>query len=347
MTAGRRPLAGLGACLLPSGDRHHPEVNPPVNPILAIGQILLSIALIAAILLQARGTGLSGTFGGDSAVYRSRRGIERRLWQFTIVLLVLFILFALVVLRCSVGLRPAGLASHVLSNRDMSITRRDGAVVAALVLSLVVLGGVLAVPAAAPAANTPEPTATPDGAAGRSRTARASSATPATIMPVAARTRSERTLVGLIFSGLVRLGPGNTYEPDLAESWTTDAKGKTWTFTLRDDATWQDGEPVTAEDVVFTVEALKSPDVAGAMAAAWADVTATAIDAKTVQFKVATPIAGFLAAATQPLLPAHLLSDVPLGRPRHERLRADAGRHGPLRAHRARRHDGRARRRRR
>jgi preprotein translocase subunit SecG len=67
-----------------------------VNPILAIGQILISIALVVAILMQARGTGLSGTFGGDSAVYRSRRGVERRLWQFTILLLVLFVLFALV-----------------------------------------------------------------------------------------------------------------------------------------------------------------------------------------------------------------------------------------------------------
>jgi preprotein translocase subunit SecG len=67
-----------------------------VNVILSIGQILISIALIAAILLQARGTGLSGTFGGDSAVYRSRRGVERRLWQFTIVLMVLFILFSVV-----------------------------------------------------------------------------------------------------------------------------------------------------------------------------------------------------------------------------------------------------------
>jgi preprotein translocase subunit SecG len=65
-----------------------------VNAPLAIGQILVSIALIAAILLQARGTGLSGTVGGDSAVYRSRRGIEKRLWQFTIVLLALFVLFS-------------------------------------------------------------------------------------------------------------------------------------------------------------------------------------------------------------------------------------------------------------
>jgi preprotein translocase subunit SecG len=66
-----------------------------VNPALAIGQIIVSIALVVAILLQARGTGLSGTFGGDSAVYRSRRGIERRLWQFTIVLLILCVSFSL------------------------------------------------------------------------------------------------------------------------------------------------------------------------------------------------------------------------------------------------------------
>jgi preprotein translocase subunit SecG len=66
-----------------------------VNPILAIGQLLVSIALIAAVLLQARGTGLSGAFGGDSAVYRSRRGVEKRLWQFTIVLLALFVIFSI------------------------------------------------------------------------------------------------------------------------------------------------------------------------------------------------------------------------------------------------------------
>ena len=66
-----------------------------MNPFLAIGQIVISIAVMVAILLQARGTGLSSTFGGDSAVYRSRRGIERTLWQFTIVLITLFVLFSL------------------------------------------------------------------------------------------------------------------------------------------------------------------------------------------------------------------------------------------------------------
>jgi len=65
-----------------------------VNPVLAAGQLIVSVALIFAILLQARGAGLSAAFGGDSSVYRSRRGIERRLWQFTIVLLVLFVVFS-------------------------------------------------------------------------------------------------------------------------------------------------------------------------------------------------------------------------------------------------------------
>jgi preprotein translocase subunit SecG len=66
-----------------------------VNPALAAGQLIVSAALVLAVLLQARGAGLSGAFGGDSAVYRSRRGIERRLWQFTIVLIVLFVLFSM------------------------------------------------------------------------------------------------------------------------------------------------------------------------------------------------------------------------------------------------------------
>ncbi|HET7170169.1 MAG TPA: preprotein translocase subunit SecG [Gaiellales bacterium] len=66
-----------------------------MNPVLAAGQLIVSTALTLAILLQSRGSGLGGTFGGDSAVYRSRRGIERRLWQFTVALIALFAMFSL------------------------------------------------------------------------------------------------------------------------------------------------------------------------------------------------------------------------------------------------------------
>lgn len=61
--------------------------------------MILAIALVAAILLQQRGTGLGGTFGGEVTAYRSRRGIERTLFRLTIVLAVLFVVFSLLNLR--------------------------------------------------------------------------------------------------------------------------------------------------------------------------------------------------------------------------------------------------------
>jgi preprotein translocase subunit SecG len=66
-----------------------------VENILLFGQVLVSVALIASVLLQSRGAGLGATFGGDSSVYRSRRGIEKRLFQFTIALGVLFVIFSI------------------------------------------------------------------------------------------------------------------------------------------------------------------------------------------------------------------------------------------------------------
>ena len=62
---------------------------------LVLAQMILGAALIASILLQQRGTGLGGAFGGEVTAYRSRRGIERTLFRMTIVLAVLFAAFSL------------------------------------------------------------------------------------------------------------------------------------------------------------------------------------------------------------------------------------------------------------
>jgi protein translocase SecG subunit len=67
-----------------------------VDTILFVALLLVSAGLITAILMQARGTGLGATFGGESSVYRSRRGVEARLYQFTIVLAVLFVVVSLI-----------------------------------------------------------------------------------------------------------------------------------------------------------------------------------------------------------------------------------------------------------
>lgn len=66
-----------------------------MDQLLGVAQIVVSIGLMAVILLQARGAGLSATFGGDSSVYRSRRGVEKRLYQFTVVIAAIFAIVSL------------------------------------------------------------------------------------------------------------------------------------------------------------------------------------------------------------------------------------------------------------
>jgi preprotein translocase subunit SecG len=61
-----------------------------INTILNISQATLAVLLVLSILLQARGTGLGAAFGGDSNVYRTKRGVEKKLFQATIILAILF-----------------------------------------------------------------------------------------------------------------------------------------------------------------------------------------------------------------------------------------------------------------
>ncbi len=67
----------------------------------SVAQIVLSIALILTILFQVRGGGLGGIFGQASTVFRTKRGVEKTLFQLTIILAVLFITISIVMLRIS------------------------------------------------------------------------------------------------------------------------------------------------------------------------------------------------------------------------------------------------------
>jgi len=68
---------------------------------LSVAQIILAIALILAVLLQVRGGGLGGIFGQADSVFRTKRGVEKTLFQLTIVLVVLFIIVSVLALRVS------------------------------------------------------------------------------------------------------------------------------------------------------------------------------------------------------------------------------------------------------
>jgi len=129
--------------------------------------------------------------------------------------------------------------------------------------------------------------------------------------PFGARSVADRALVALLYRGLVRLGPGSSIVGDLATRWDVDESGRSWTFHLRPDQFWEDGQPITAADVAFTVGVLADPLYTGPGAESWRDVTAVVIDPLTVELRLTTPLGGFLQAATQPIAPAHVLAGVP------------------------------------
>ena len=66
---------------------------------LIIAQIFVAIALIAILLLQVRGGGLGGIFGQADTVYRTRRGVEKRLLQLTIALMIVFTILSIIIVR--------------------------------------------------------------------------------------------------------------------------------------------------------------------------------------------------------------------------------------------------------
>ncbi len=68
---------------------------------LAIGQMLIAVALISVILLQVHGGGLGGIFGQPDSVFRTRRGVEKTLFRLTIALAVFFVILAMLIVANS------------------------------------------------------------------------------------------------------------------------------------------------------------------------------------------------------------------------------------------------------
>ena len=68
----------------------------PYRQEVVIAQIIIAVALTITILLQARGAGLGSVFGGTGTVFKTRRGIDKLLFRFTIVFTVLFLLVSII-----------------------------------------------------------------------------------------------------------------------------------------------------------------------------------------------------------------------------------------------------------
>jgi len=128
--------------------------------------------------------------------------------------------------------------------------------------------------------------------------------------PIIAATNVDQDVSRLVFTGLTRFDRDGTIVPDLA-TFETDPTGRIWTFFIRTDATWHDGAPVTADDVLYTVGLLQDHAYGGPFADAFRGVLVTFLGPKTVRFTLPDVYAPFAGSTTVPLLPAHILKSVP------------------------------------
>jgi peptide/nickel transport system substrate-binding protein len=123
----------------------------------------------------------------------------------------------------------------------------------------------------------------------------------------------DRDLAALVFRGLTVADERGQIQPDLADHWEISADGLSYTFYLRQDVRWHDGAPFTADDVMLTMDLLRSPDLPAEQEVAelWRTVEVERSDSHTVRFTLAEPFSPFLHYTTIGLLPAHLLQTVP------------------------------------
>jgi peptide/nickel transport system substrate-binding protein len=117
----------------------------------------------------------------------------------------------------------------------------------------------------------------------------------------------------LIYSGLIKFDDRGVPQADLAESWGVSQDGITYNFALRQNAKWHDGEPVTAEDVLFTVELLRDDviPIPDDLRQFWKEVEVIALDESSLQFHLPEAFAPFPDYLTFGVLPKHLLESTP------------------------------------
>ena len=123
---------------------------------------------------------------------------------------------------------------------------------------------------------------------------------------------ADRDVDRLLFSSLLKFDSQGIPQPDLAESWGVSADGKIYNITLRANANWDDGTPVTSDDVLFTLSLLRSKDSAfpSDVRTLWDGVQITRLNDKNIKFVLTEPFVPFLDYLTFGILPKHLLDSV-------------------------------------
>ncbi|MEK7158281.1 MAG: ABC transporter substrate-binding protein [Patescibacteria group bacterium] len=135
---------------------------------------------------------------------------------------------------------------------------------------------------------------------------------PQFINPLYASTSdTDLDLTQLVYTGLLRVNKEQKLIPDLATGYEISEDQLTYTFHLRDDVRFHDGQSFTAEDVAFTILAIQNPAYASPLRGSFAGAQINVTDPATIQFILPEAFTPFLSSLTVGILPKHLWQDIP------------------------------------
>jgi len=134
---------------------------------------------------------------------------------------------------------------------------------------------------------------------------------PRFINPIYGETNDvDRTLIDLIYSGLMTYDKDGNIVKDLVDSYEVSNDGTIYTFHLKDGLYWQDGIPLTADDIVYTIKIIQNSDYKSPLRANWLDVKIEKISDKSFALSLPTPYNSFLENCTVKIIPQHIWKNV-------------------------------------
>ena len=134
---------------------------------------------------------------------------------------------------------------------------------------------------------------------------------PRNINPVYAQGNDvDRDLIELVYSGLMKYNDQGEIIPDLAEKYQVLEEGKVFEFTLKENLFWSDGQPITADDVIFTIKTIQNPSFYSLIRASWLGVNIEKVSDLKIRFDLTSPSVVFLENCLLKILPKHIWAEV-------------------------------------
>lgn len=121
----------------------------------------------------------------------------------------------------------------------------------------------------------------------------------------------DKDLTELIFAGLMKHNSDGELKPDLAKEYKILEEGKVYEFYLREDVLWQDSHPLTADDVIFTIETIQNPEIKSPLRPIWLGVEVEKISNFGIRFTLRNESSIFLENCTVKIIPKHIWEKVP------------------------------------